>query len=60
MDDMRRGLDIEKAEAAFERAAHKALHGTREERSGRFVPKHKPGQPAAGPSSSRREKIKRK
>ncbi len=57
---MRRGLDIEKAEAAFERAAHKALHGTREERSGRFVPKHKPGQPAAGPSSSHREKIKRK
>jgi len=33
---MRRGLDFEKAEAALKRAAEKALHGTREERSGRF------------------------
>jgi hypothetical protein len=37
MDDMRRGLDVEKAEAALKRAAEKATHGTREERSGRFV-----------------------
>ncbi len=29
------GLDRRKAEAALERAAHKAIHGTREERSGR-------------------------
>jgi hypothetical protein len=36
MDDMRRGLDFEKAEAAFKRAAEKAVSGTREERSGRF------------------------
>jgi hypothetical protein len=41
MVGMRRGLDFEKAEAAFKRAAHKALHGTREERSGRFLPKQK-------------------
>jgi hypothetical protein len=34
---MRRGLDFEKAEAALKRAAHKALHGTRVERSGRFL-----------------------
>jgi hypothetical protein len=34
---MRRGLDFEKAEAALKRAADKALHGTREERSGRFL-----------------------
>lgn len=33
---MRRGLDFEKAEAALKRAAEKATHGTREERSGRF------------------------
>jgi hypothetical protein len=33
---MRRGLDYEKADAALKRAAHKAVHGTREERSGRF------------------------
>jgi hypothetical protein len=36
MADMRRGLDVEKAEAALKRAAEKAMHGTREERSGRF------------------------
>lgn len=35
---MRRGLDFEKAEAAFKRAAEKAVCGTREERSGRFKP----------------------
>jgi hypothetical protein len=35
---MRRGLDFEKAEAALKRAGEKALHGTREERSGRFEP----------------------
>jgi KTSC domain len=34
---MSRGLDIRKAEAALKRAAHKALHGTREERSGRVL-----------------------
>lgn len=33
---MRRGLDFDKAEAALRRAAEKATHGTREERSGRF------------------------
>lgn len=32
-------LDLEEMEAAFRRAAHRALHGTREERSGRFLPK---------------------
>jgi len=37
IEDMRRGLDFEKAEAALKRAADKALHGTREERSGRFL-----------------------
>ena len=34
---MRRGLDIEKIEAALTRAAYKAVYGTREERSGRFL-----------------------
>ena len=41
MEDMKRGLDFEKAEAAFKRAAYKATHGTREERSGRFLPAEK-------------------
>jgi hypothetical protein len=31
------GLDRRKAEAALERAAHRALHGTPEERAGRIV-----------------------
>jgi hypothetical protein len=34
---MSRGLDRRKAEAALERAAHKAIHGTREERSDRVI-----------------------
>jgi len=33
---MNRKPDATKIEAALERAAHKALHGTHEERSGRF------------------------
>lgn len=40
MEGMRRGLDFEKAEAALKRAADKAMHGTREERSGRFQSRH--------------------
>ena len=33
---MSRGLDFEKAQVALKRAAEKAVHGTREERSGRL------------------------
>jgi hypothetical protein len=33
---MSKGLDFEKAQAAFKRAADKAMRGTREERSGRY------------------------
>ena len=45
-------LDLAKMEAAFKRAAYKALHGTREERSGRFLSKQrgaaaKPAKPTA-------------
>jgi len=46
MVGMRRGLDFEKMEAAFKRAAHKALYGTQEERSGRFLPKQKTPSPS--------------
>ena len=38
---MSRKLDMTKVEEAFKRAAYKALHGTREERSGRFLLKEK-------------------
>jgi hypothetical protein len=41
MEGMRQGLDFDKAEAALKRAAKKATHGTREERSGRFEPIHR-------------------
>jgi hypothetical protein len=37
MAGMRRGLDFAKAQTALKRAAYKVVHGTREERSGRFV-----------------------
>jgi hypothetical protein len=50
MAGMRRGLDFAKAETAFKRAAEKALHGTREERSGRFLPAKKRASPPAKPS----------
>lgn len=33
---MSRTLDIQKVDAALRRAAYKAVHGTREERSGRY------------------------
>ena len=36
---MSRGLDPAKVQAALDRAAYKAVHGTREERSGRFLAK---------------------
>jgi hypothetical protein len=35
---MTRKLDVENVDAALKRAANKAIHGTREERSGRFQP----------------------
>jgi hypothetical protein len=35
---MTKGVDVAKMKVAFKRAADKALHGTREERSGRFMP----------------------
>jgi hypothetical protein len=35
---MNRRLDIEEVAASLKRAANKAIHGTREERSGRFQP----------------------
>jgi hypothetical protein len=37
-DDKPRGIDFDGMEAALKRAAYKAVHGTREERSGRYLP----------------------
>ncbi len=45
---MSQKLDVAKMEAAFKRAAHKALHGTREERSGRFLLKQKTPSTSGG------------
>jgi hypothetical protein len=36
--EMKQTSEIEEIRAALKRAAYKALHGTREERSGRFLP----------------------
>jgi hypothetical protein len=38
---MRRTPEVEKIDAALKRAAYRALHGTREERSGRYLPSGK-------------------
>jgi hypothetical protein len=43
MEGMRRGLDFVKAETALKRGAYKAVHGTPEERSGRFEPVQRRG-----------------
>lgn len=59
---MNRKLDMTKVEAAFKRAAHKAMHGTREERSGRFLLKDK-DQSARGAdrdAAKRADVVKRK
>jgi hypothetical protein len=53
MEDMRRGLDFAKAEAALKRAAYKAVHGTREERSGRFGTVTKQGVSRHAPDRER-------
>jgi hypothetical protein len=38
---MKRTSEVDEIEAALKRAAYKATHGTREERSGRFLPAKK-------------------
>jgi len=38
---MKRMLDVEKVAAALKRAAFRATHGTRAERTGRFLPAKK-------------------
>jgi hypothetical protein len=53
MAGMRRGLDFAKAETAFKRAAEKAVHGTREERSGRFGAVTKQGVSRHAPDRER-------
>jgi hypothetical protein len=48
--------ELERIEAAFRRAAHRALYGTREERSGRFLPR-KPADAAQKKSEAGRCKA---
>jgi hypothetical protein len=52
-----RKLDVEKVDAALRRAADRAIHGTRVERSGRFLPVKKR---RALPASKRRDARRRK
>jgi hypothetical protein len=56
---MSKGLDLAKMEAAFKRAAYKAVHGTREERSGRFLPL-KRGDAPSGDRASKQPALKRR
>jgi hypothetical protein len=39
---MSRGIDIKKVEIALKKAAVRAIYGSREDRSGRFLRMHKP------------------
>jgi hypothetical protein len=57
---MKRGLDFALMEAAFKRAAYKAIHGTREERSGRFLPTKTNKAPSAPPRRPKKSKLKRR
>jgi hypothetical protein len=52
--------DATKIEAALRRAAYKATHGSREERSGRFLVKNERRSPSNGSHSSDRRVAKRK
>jgi hypothetical protein len=61
IEDMKRGLDFKQMEAAFKRAAYKAIHGTREERSGRFfLPEKTRKPPSAPPRALKKSKLKRR
>jgi hypothetical protein len=57
---MTRGLDFAKAEAALKRAAYKAVHGTREERSGRLHPTQKRDVSSAPRGSKQPDLSRRK
>jgi hypothetical protein len=58
---MRRGIDFAQMEAAFKRAAYKAIHGTREERSGRFFLPEKMCKPPSAPQLTlKKSKLKRR
>jgi len=52
--------DATKIEAALKRAAYKATHGSREERSGRFLVKAERRSSMAGSPLSARRVAKRK
>lgn len=54
---MKRTLDIQKVDAALKRAADRALHGTRTERSGRFLPGEK--RPVA-PNALTQSRLRRR
>ena len=55
---MKRMLDIQKVDAALKRAAQRALHGTRAERSGRFLPARKrPSSEGSEAAQLRRRKA---
>jgi hypothetical protein len=58
---MKQSSDFERIDAALKRAAYRAVHGTREERSGRFLPAKRddalPGRRASKQAGTKRRKA---
>ena len=57
---MKRKLDVTEVDAALQRAAYRAIHGTRAERSGRFLPTKKDNVSQASRASKRTDASRRK
>jgi hypothetical protein len=54
---VKRKLDVAEIEAALRRAADRAMHGSRAERSGRYLPKKRRAVAAAKRRDARRRKA---
>lgn len=57
---MKRTSEVAEIEAALKRGAYKAVHGTREERSGRFLPASKRNAVSADRQSKQPDLSQRK
>lgn len=55
---MKRTSEVNEIEIALKRAAYKAVHGTREERAGRFLPAKTSA--ASSARTSKRSKLNRR
>ncbi len=57
---MKRTSEVAEIEAALKRGAYKAVHGTREERSGRFLPAGRRNAVSADRVSKHPDRSRRK